>query len=150
MGADRKRELALMEDRRWEEFCGVLARLAPEQMLEPGLAPEWTVKDLLAHLGCWMAETVDVLQQLRFGTWEGWDRDVDEVNAEFYQAQRDAPLSVVRAEWSASRIRMLQEWEALPQIGPDAEEWFLESGPAHHAEHLPDLRRFVERASSQG
>jgi Mycothiol maleylpyruvate isomerase N-terminal domain len=149
MAGDRKRELLRLEDERWGELRAVFDRLSFDQILEPGFTPDWTVKDLLAHLGSWMAEAVDVLEQIRFGTWGGWDRDVDEVNAEFYEAQKDVPLPVVRSELAASRTRMLQEWDALPEITSDAEEWFRESGPVHYVEHLHDLRAFVDRVSAR-
>jgi hypothetical protein len=147
---DLRRELARQEDQRWTELRAVLDRLAPSQMLEPGLTPDWTVKDLLAHLGSWMAEAVVVLEQIRAGTWTGLGRSVDEMNAEFFEAWKDADLGSVRTELVSSRTRMLQEWYAMDEIGPDAEEWFLESGPVHYAEHLPDLVAFADRVSDRG
>src|SRR5918994_5463608 len=62
---DLRRELARQEDERWAELRAVLDRLSPSQMLVPGLTEDWTVKDLLAHLGSWMAEAVVVLAQIR-------------------------------------------------------------------------------------
>ena len=39
---------------------------------------------------------------------------------------------------------MLSEWNELPEVTPDAEEWFRESGPEHYQEHLPRLREWVK------
>jgi len=69
--------------------------------------------------------------------------DVDELNRYFYEANHDLPLSVVRAEMFSSRNRMLREWSLLPEITPKAEEWFVESGPEHYAEHSERLREWV-------
>src|SRR6266571_2099294 len=44
--------------------------------------------------------------------------------------------------WSA-RIRMLTEWNALPEVTSKAEEWFAESGPDHYEEHMDRLRDWV-------
>jgi hypothetical protein len=145
MSLELKRKLLRLEDGRWEAFEAELERVRPDQMLELGVTPDWSVKDLLAHMGCWMAEAGLVLEQLRFGTYEGWDRDIDEVNAEFYEACKDLDLVSVRAEWYASRTRMLLAWFALEVIDAVAAEWFRESGPEHHDEHLPDLRGFADR-----
>ena len=38
---------------------------------------------------------------------------------------------------------MLREWSLLPEITPKAEEWFVESGPEHYAEHSERLREWV-------
>jgi hypothetical protein len=39
---------------------------------------------------------------------------------------------------------MLEAFASLSALTPDAEEWFVESGPAHYAEHVRDLRRWGE------
>jgi hypothetical protein len=147
---DLRRDLARQEDEQWAELRAVLDQLAPGQMLEPGLTEDWTVKDLLAHLGCWMAEAVVAMEQIQAGTWTGLGRSADEMNAEFYEAWKDVDFGSVRAELASSRTRMLQEWYSMDEIGPDAEEWFRESGPVHYAEHLPDLVAFADRVSDRG
>jgi hypothetical protein len=138
-------ELLRLEDERWRELESLLSRLTPEQMVEPGVTPEWSVKDLLAHLACWMAENVVWLEQMRFGTFdEEQELDVDALNREFYEAWKDIDMQTVMVELESSRTRMLQEWAWLPEITEIAEFKFRSNGPDHIAEHLPDLRRYVE------
>ncbi|HYT80648.1 MAG TPA: maleylpyruvate isomerase N-terminal domain-containing protein, partial [Actinomycetota bacterium] len=98
-----KRDLLAAEDVGWTEFLWLVESLTAEQMQEPGyLAEGWSVKDLLGHIGAWQAETVQVLEQIRMGTYTPRWVDVDAFNQRFYQANRDLPLPVVRAEcWSA-------------------------------------------------
>lgn len=140
----KREDLILAEDERWEQLSSLLEELPEDRMLEPGVAGEWSAKDLLAHIGCWMAEAARNLEQMRMGTWEQRRLDIDAMNREFVEAFRDADLELVRVEMEAARIRMLQEWHALSEISGAAEEWFVESGPAHLEEHLPQLRRFAE------
>jgi hypothetical protein len=140
---DRREEMLLADDRAWEELHAMMDLLSPDQMSEPGFTEDWTVKDLLAHLGCWMAEAAHVLERIRLGTWERAPVDVDQMNKWFYEVCRDLDLLAVKCGLHSSRIRMLQEWYALPEITPLADEWFRESGPEHIDEHMPDLRRFV-------
>jgi len=85
-----------------------------------------------------------VLEQLRNGTYSPRRIDVDEMNRGFYEANHDLPVSVVRAELWSARSRMLQEWGALPEVSPKAEEWFVESGAEHYGEHVPRLREWLE------
>ena len=54
------------------------------------------------------------------------------------------PLAV---ELAAARTKALDALWRLPEVTPEAEEWFRESGPLHYGEHAPDLRRFVERTA---
>jgi hypothetical protein len=143
--ADRKRELIAEEDARWGELCAALDGVSHDRLLEPGVTESWTAKDLMAHLGCWMAEAANVIEQIRFGTFDSAPVDVDAMNARFYDVMKDQPLRDVWAEMESARTRMFQEWGALAEITPEAEEWFVESGPAHVAEHLPELRAFLGR-----
>lgn len=145
----RREELVRAEGERWAEVAGLLSQLTPDQMVEPGLIPEgWSVKDLLAHLGCWAAEAARAMERIRLGTYEREDIDVDARNRELYEACRDLDLGAARAECAAARNRMLQEWFALAEITSEAEDWFSESGPRHYEEHLPDLRRWVTELTS--
>jgi GTPase len=145
-----KRKWLAAEDRGWTEYHELIDSLTPQQMEQPGYFPEgWSVKDLMAHIASWQAETVQVLEQIRMGTFERQPVDVDAMNERFYEANKDLPLSVVRAESWAARIRMLEEWDALPEVTPEAEEWFVESGPNHYAEHIDRLREWVKELTAR-
>jgi hypothetical protein len=145
-----KRELLDAEDTGWTQFILLVESLSDQQMEVPGYIVEgWSVKDLLAHVGSWQAEAVQVLEQIRMGTHTSANVDVDALNDRFYQANKDLPLSVVRAEVWSARTRMLEELNALPEVSPKAEEWFAESGATHYAEHLDRLRDWVGELSSR-
>ena len=141
---DRRRELMAEEDAAWHELDTIVDGLGPDLMTRSDLTPEgWSVKDLLAHLAAWMAEAACQLERIRGGTYRDEALDVDAMNAEFYEANKDLPVNVVWAELHAARTRMLTELDALPEVTSDAEEWFVESGVKHYGEHLPQLRDWV-------
>jgi hypothetical protein len=144
-----KREICKAEDEAWAEVNGLIESSTPAQMEEPGYYPDWSAKDLLAHLAAWMAEAARILTQLHYQTYLKRDLDVDAMNKEFYEANRDLPLPVVRAEAFAARNRMLMEMNTLAEVTPEAEEWFEESGSRHYAEHLPRLREWVQELKSR-
>ena len=151
-----KAEMVRLEDAAWSRFEEAVESLSEEQIVEPGYYSddEWSVKDLIAHVGSWMAEAASMLERIRFGTYEPDTRDTDDLNKEFYEANRDLPLDVVRAECHSARIRILQEWDALPAITTEALEWFEESAAKHCAEHQPRLdewgKELRSRASAPG
>ncbi len=136
-------ELAL-ERERWDEIAGSIESLSHDQVTRPGYFPDgWSVKDMLGHIGTWMAEAGMVLEQIRFGTYRAEESDIDALNARFLEAMRDVPLDIVRAQAAASRARMLRQWASLPERTPEAEQWVRKSGPEHYDEHLPRLREWV-------
>lgn len=136
------------EDAAWAEFRAITERLNPEQITRLGYQDDWSVKDLMAHMGCWDAEAAQALEQLRLGTYARWDRDVDDFNRECFEACHDLDLDTVWAQLHSARARMLEELGCLPEDlldrGGTAWEWFEESGITHHDEHLLRLREWVE------
>jgi hypothetical protein len=147
----RREDLLRSEDQGWAELRSLLDALSPQQMLEPGLTPEgWSVKDLLWHLGAWSAEAGIMLERIRTGTYDGWGQaaSVDELNARFLEEGRRVDLATAKSELYAARNRALMEFAALPEVTPEAEEWFRESGPEHYQEHLDDLRAWVGKLTS--
>jgi hypothetical protein len=142
------------EDAAWAELRAVIDRLTPERITRLGYQDEWSVKDLLAHMACWDAEAAQALEQIRLGTYQGWDRDEDDFNRECFEACRDLDLDDVWAQLHSSRARMLEELGCLPDEhldrGSPAWKWFEESGITHHDEHLPRLREWVEELEIPG
>lgn len=144
----RRESFARAEERAWRELLEEVARFTPGQLEEPGVTPEgWSVKDALFHIGCWLAECAHALERMRLGTFVEPEVDTDAVNREWFEASRKLDAATARAELIAGRNRMLQEWAALPEITPEAVEWFEESGDIHYAKHLGDLRAFRRRLS---
>lgn len=143
-----KRELFEAEDAAWAELHGALESLSPQQLEEPGYLPNWSVKDLMAHLAAWQAEATHQLERIANRTYRSEKVDVDAMNEQFYQATHDLPLPVVEAELWSARTRMLQALEELPADADD-DGWFRESGPVHYQEHLERLHEWIEELQAR-
>ena len=141
---DRQRELLAEEDRLWTELHGLVDALPPDLVAEPGYFVEgWSAKDLVAHIGSWLAEAGVVLERIRSGTYRPEEIDIDAMNATFFEAMYDVAFADVRAQGIAARNRMLRAWRSLPTESPEADRWIRKAGPEHYAEHLPRLRGWV-------
>lgn len=140
-----KGELIREEDEGWAELRGVLASVSPDVMLEDGYQPEWSLKDLLAHLACWMAEAAQALQQMRLGSYRRVELDEDEMNRGFWEACRNLDLHDVWAQIHSARGRMFEELDLLPEekLDDHAVAWFRDSGADHYRDHLPRLREWL-------
>ena len=58
-------------------------------------------------------------------------------------------MVTVRSELTAARTRALQEWAALEELTPDAEEWFDDIGPAHYDDHVAELEAWLAELESR-
>ena len=84
----RTSELMAAEDAGWDELHALMDSLTPEQAERPGYYPEgWTAKDLLAHVGSWLAEAGVILERISVGTYRPEEIDVDSMNRQFLEAE---------------------------------------------------------------
>lgn len=129
----------------WYELSSLVRSLDPRERLEPGYYtdPNWSVRDVVGHLGTWLAEADVQLERIGAGTYEGHDVDVDALNASFLAALRDQPWDVVWSQANAARTKLLQAWYRMTEPDDEAIWWIHKAGPDHYAEHLPRLREWV-------
>ena len=137
-------ELAL-ERESWTEFAALCRSLAPDERERPGYFrdPDWSVKDLVGHLGTWMAEAEVQLVRIEAGTYVEEILDIDGLNAQFLAAMKDQDWATVWGQAISARAQMLTVWNRLPERTEAADRWVRKSGAEHHAEHLPRLRVWV-------
>ena len=129
----------------WYELVELVRSLTPEECVEPGYYrdPDWTVRDLVAHLGTWLAEAQAQFERQRAGTYEGHEIDVDALNATLLEGMAGQPWTVAWIQANAGRTRMLEEWYALRSPTDDAAWWIRKAASEHFEEHLGRLREWV-------
>jgi hypothetical protein len=98
-----------------------LAALSEEEMIQPGVTGNWSVKDILAHIVAW--EEL-FLNWYRSGI-QGHtperppvglsQRAIDELNQEIYEKHRDRALEEIKAEFSASYQQVRAAIEEIPE-----------------------------------
>ncbi len=114
-----------LERERWTEIVDSCRSLSDVERLRPGYFrdPDWSVKDLVGHLGTWMAEAEIQLLRIEAGTY------VEEPTA--------------WAQAFSARAQMLTVWGRLRERTEAADRWVRKSGAEHYGEHLPRLRAWV-------
>jgi hypothetical protein len=139
------REALESESGAWYELSGLVRQLTFEERMTPGyyVDPDWSVRDLVGHVGAWLAEAALQLDRIAGGTYEGHDVDIDALNAGFLEDMRDQPWEVAWLTANAGRTRMLQCWVELGQANDEAAWWIAKSGTEHYGEHLVRLRAWV-------
>ena len=129
----------------WYEIVDLMRSLTPEECLVPGYQrdPDWTVRDVAAHLGTWLAEAQSQFERMRAGTYEGHDIDIDALNAELLEGMAGQPWQVAWVQANAGRTRMLEEWWLVADTSDEALWWIRKAAAGHYAEHLDRLRVWV-------
>lgn len=129
----------------WDELWGLVRSLSPEEREQPGYYADdgWSVKDMVAHIGTWMAEAAAVIARVQANTHRPEELDIDALNARFFDAMHDMPWETVEAQALSARAQMLSALRRLVEPDEVSESWVRKSGPDHYQEHLPRLKEWV-------
>jgi hypothetical protein len=98
-----------------------LSMLLPDEMLQPGIIGDWSVKDILAHLAEWEELFLSWLDAARRGetpevpghgsTW----RNLDPLNQFIYQKHRDQDLDSVIEEFDSNHAALVACLDGLSE-----------------------------------
>ncbi len=149
------------EQARWEAF---LSEIGEAHMTQPGVAGDWSIKDIVAHLTGWRRRTVARFQAaLRHEPtppppWPSHLQTDDEINAWIYAANKDRPLSDVLEESRVVFQHLFDTLSAFPEaelLDPKRFDW-LEGEPLSgavffghfHEEHEPDMRAWLSKVTA--
>ena len=155
----KTRLLATLRSKR-AEWDALLAEVPPAEMAEPGVAGEWSVKDIIAHVTYherWFADRLH--ENLRGETYVPTEMDrmeFDERNERIFQQNRNRSVSEVLAESQQVFQRLMagvqahsEEFLLEPQHFEGAPEpvtvWQLLRGDVyeHYGEHLPAIKNWL-------
>ena len=149
--------LDTMRDRR-ADWDALLAEVGNERMTQPGVAGEWSVKDIVAHVTWAESETAQLLQPRGFVESQLWELPQDERNAVVFELNRGRPLPEVLAEAAEVFQQLLDAVQALAEEdladpvrfqdrSMNGIPWrvVVANSFAHYYQHMPDIRAWLER-----
>lgn len=136
------------EEAGWVELNALVRGFSAEQLTTPGfMADGWSIKDVMWHIAAWSADAASQLERMRAGTFDPTEvQDTQALNDEWLEVSKGLELETVKAEWYSARTMMVERFGEGGRLPSEADEWFEEAGALHYAEHVQDLRVWVERA----
>lgn len=135
-----------------QDLLDALERVSPASMTTPGLVGEWSGRELIAHVGYWAGNAVEVIHAVEEGradeVGEG-KPPTDEVNETVARVARETDLATVRKREAASVEALIERLRRLdPSLldtrlpdGATLEQGIAEDGTEHYRQHAADLRR---------
>jgi hypothetical protein len=89
----------------WYQLTSLVRLLMHDECLVPGYYPEpaLTVRDLVAHLGTWLAEAPMQFERISAGRYEGHDIDIYALNGRLLVAMAGHPWEVAWVQANAGR-----------------------------------------------
>jgi len=155
-----KNDLIQALNRSRERLLRAIEGLEASQLTQPGAVGIWSVKDVLAHLAMWEAQTVTLLYQVRQGmkptTLHLKTFDNDQQNAQWYEQAKDRPWEQVWADFQGVRVQTLRRLDAFddhelssptrfPWLGKSLASLIYEWIIQHEEDHAADLEAWRRR-----
>ncbi|MEO8611550.1 MAG: ClbS/DfsB family four-helix bundle protein [Chloroflexota bacterium] len=142
-----------------DEIESCWAGATDEQLTaRPGPQPDWSVKDLIAHLTFWEQDMLTSLGNSALATTPDWNDSTDAVNARVFQANQDRSLDEIRTAFRRSLDQICDLVGSLSDADLDSTEmlptpdrmplWQYiadETYEHYHDDHLPDVRAWARR-----
>jgi muconolactone delta-isomerase len=141
----------------WALWEALLDEIDEAQMIQPGVAGEWSVRDIVAHITWFEREMVGTLQARALAGSDLWQLPADQRNARIFEENRDRPLHDVLAEAQQVHQQLLGEVEALaeddlvdphrfPGMPEDWQPWkvIADNSNEHYRDHSQDVRMWLD------
>jgi uncharacterized damage-inducible protein DinB len=131
----------------WRDLLEAIDGIPDDRMEEPGVAGEWSVKDLLGHIAFWEDRASGHIERALAGLPdEESDAVVEELNAADHAARHDRTLSEERAALHRAHAAVIEQLESVAGLDAaqldEAVSW---DTYRHYAEHVPDIRAWRGR-----
>ncbi len=150
------------EYQQWEAF---LNQIGSDRMEQPGVAGDWSIKDIVAHLTDWQPRQIARIQAAQRGEpeppppWPAHLQTDDAINAWIYEANRGRSVRQVLDESRRVFQQLLTVIEGLPDdILIEPAYHIVELGGQRfstseffdhfHDDHEPDIRAWLARAEN--
>lgn len=139
-----------------QEWEALLAQVGEEQMLQPGAAGKWSVKDVIAHVTWGEREIAPVMRTHVLAGSELWNLSDDERNEIVYQQNQDRSLHEIMNEERQAYADLLASAQTLSdedlndshrykQMPEEWVPWQLYAGNTfkHYQDHMPSIREWL-------
>jgi hypothetical protein len=119
MAIDKRNQLLKRLNTAWSAFKESYAGLSDSQLMEPGVAGAWSVRDVIAHVTTWEEEALKHLPVILRGgkpprysvTYGG----IDAFNAKMTEQKKHLPLHEVLRELDDAHHRLINLIETAPE-----------------------------------
>jgi len=151
----RERLLARL-DEAWAALKASYAGLSETELVEPGVAGEWSVRDVLAHVTAWEEEALEHLPTILEGgtppRYSARYGGIDAFNSQAAERKRHLSLTEVQEQLDGTHRRLIELIRAAPEHQLVGETRFRRrlrlDTYRHYAPHAEGIRRWRNQRST--
>ncbi len=142
------------------DFAKLWDGLTDAQMKQyPGPQDDWSVKDLIVHIIWWENYMVERVGNIVAGTDKPRQLDLDQMNAEILEDNKDRPLAEVLADFENNLAgvegliesltdEQINDADAVDYGGRQLLKFLISDTFGHYGVHRPDFEQYVKQIES--
>jgi hypothetical protein len=140
----------------WQDL---IRKISPEDMVQPGICGDWSMKDVIAHIAWYEGEMIPLILQYQLVGSELWALTTDERNQILFEQNRDRSLKDVLKESKKVHADFVQALNNLSDadlvdashfkdMPGDWVPWKIIAGNSfeHYPQHVPDIKSWLYTA----
>jgi hypothetical protein len=140
-----------------EAWEALLAEVTRHGMTEPGLAGNWSAKDIVTHITWYERETATMIEERALVRSDLWLLPQDERNIPIYEANKDRQLEEILAEADNVFERLVRAVKSLSDAELIDASYFREmpegwmpwkviasNSYEHYHQHIPGIRVWLD------
>jgi hypothetical protein len=151
-----KQQLLKQLEKAWQDFQQAYAGLSEEQLTTPGVAGEWSVRDVIAHVTTWEDEALKYLPVILKGEkpprYSAMYGGIAAFNAKMTKEKEALSLAEVQRQMNETHFRLVHFVESAPDDQFQSETRFRRrlrlDTYSHYPIHAKAIRRWRERMFS--
>src|SRR5215212_923289 len=139
---------ALLEriEEAWRQLFAALDDIPEDQMSDPGVIGDWSLKDLFGHLAFWDEHAVAEIDRALAGLPRA-DNAWQEMNEVDHAARRDHTLPEQRSAMHQAHAALVERLESVAGIEAEhIDEAIRPDTYEHYLDHITDIQTWRQRA----
>lgn len=135
-------------DESWSAWLNALDRVPREQLNEPGVCGQWSVKDLVGHIALWDAEVLTDVTRWQLGL-AFLTNEWQQMNDDDHLAKADRPFDLLRVEMYATHAAVRNALSGIPDEIDEEFRYRLSVDTwEHYPEHTADILAWLARTGN--
>jgi hypothetical protein len=143
------------------EWDALIAQIDRSMMTKPGVEGQWSLKDIIAHVGWGEREVADTMHSRVLDGSDLWNLRQNERNAAVFELYKDQPLDQVIEEEQHAYQHLLAGIQSLSEeeitdpsrfkdMPDDWEPWMIvaQNTYQHYPDHIWPIREWLKKSKS--
>ena len=140
----------------WDSMVGAFTDISDERVLEPGTLGDWSMRDLMVHIGAWIKEAENalpsIIQGKRLSRSKSLGGGIDVFNARVKEKYQSLSPTKARAFLVIAYQRLYTRLSELPELDTKAQRRLVSRMRSdtygHWRQHASDVRKWSIKSTA--